>query len=812
MDSEFFRFGVVDEAGNIAYSDGSDGKAGGADWFLRAKSGQASIGMPRILNRAAGELVATAAMPLGEQVFVGELSLQVWRSLYQDLTYGQDGYVFVLAADGTTIAHPDLSLILNRDNDLEKSDAELEPLIRLEQQMVLGQRGSGRYQYFGHDRFLAFAPIRGTDWSLATVAPSGELLGTAWRWRTHVLYAAAGLIAIAMFFVLRSIRVSRVMAISEATLRQVIDTVPIGLAVLDRRGGTLLANQALYAMHALPNPGDDPRLGLTDLVPAKDQQRVGEALARAFDAEGVVQEEVQGQRAGGAAFDSLLAFSALPPGSAFGQAVIMAVVDVSAHNRQAELLVSSLERFSAVFITMPQGLILGEVLFDQHGAACSIHISDVNPSAAAMFPLHRGQELADDLATLPPVDGQSWLSMLDEVTKTGDSKYIHQLTLDHVHYYDLFAYCYRHGHLAVVVNDVSERTRAEREIHLLSTRDRLTGLCNRYAFELAVQQLREAGAPMGVLYMDIDGLRIVNTALGLEAGDQVLRDVAGLLQQLSSPPEVLARLGGDGFALLMPGVSRQALESRLQAIRELIAEHNRQSDLPVSVSLSIGVAHGEVSSDIEGLVRQAEDNLYREKLYREQSFRSSPIQVLSRALEARDFNTEGHSERLQSLIEMFARELRLAESEVLDLRLLAQFHDIGKVGIPDRILFKPGKLSPEEWAVMKQHSQIGSQIAESSRDLLPIADLILKHHERWDGTGYPLGIRREEIPLACRILAIADTYDAMTNDRPYRRAMTHAEARAEIEGQGGRQFDPALVAQLSVPLAEWQRNEARTTA
>lgn len=808
----FSRFGLVDSLGRITYSDGTTANASNAAWFVRARSGQSNVSEPSILNRAAGELTAIAAMPFDDQVLLGELDLRAWRALYQDLQYGESGYVFVLAADGTTIAHPDLSLILNQDNDLNKSDPEIAALIELERQMVRRERGGGHYQYFGHDRFLAFAPIVGTEWSLAAVVSSDELFGPAWRWRAQVLYAASVLLAIGLFFVLRSIRVARVMAISETTLRQVIDTVPIGLAVLDKRGRVLLANEALGKMYGLPSHVSVTGTGLIDLVPAMDRERIDAALARAFGSQGVVQEEFQGQLAGAAPFESLLAFSALPPGSVFGQAVIMAAVDVSAHNRQAELLLGSMERFNALFVTMPQGLILGEVLIGQGGSASSIRISDVNPSAAAMFGLRRGQDITEGLGTMSPIDGRPLLSMLAQVSRFGESMQIHQLTPDGIHFYDLFVYCYRHGHLAVVINDVSERARAAQEIHLLSTRDRLTGLSNRHAFDLAVQQLQQSDVAIGALHMDIDGLRIINKALGADAGDRVLRDVAHILQQLNQPEGVLARLGGDGFAMLLPGVSRQVLDARVQAIREQIAIHNQQPDLSVPVSLSIGIAYGEASAGVEELVRQAEDNLYREKLYREQSFRSSPIQVLNRALEARDFNTEGHSARLQSIVEMFAQELGLAETEVLDLRLLAQFHDVGKVGIPDRILFKPGKLSPEEWAVMQQHSQIGSQIAESSRDLLPIADLILKHHERWDGTGYPLGITAEEIPLACRILAIADAYDAMTNDRPYRRALSHSEASAEIERQSGRQFDPALVAKLLTPLAEWQRNETQFKA
>ncbi|WP_245867411.1 Cyclic di-GMP phosphodiesterase [Sporomusa silvacetica DSM 10669] len=128
-----------------------------------------------------------------------------------------------------------------------------------------------------------------------------------------------------------------------------------------------------------------------------------------------------------------------------------------------------------------------------------------------------------------------------------------------------------------------------------------------------------------------------------------------------------------------------------------------------------------------------------------------------------------------------------------DLKLLAQFHDIGKVGIPDKILFKPGTLTPEKFNEMQRHSEIGFRIAQSSPDLNLIADYILKHHEWWDGSGYPMGLSGENIPLECRILSIADAYDAMTSDRPYRKALVHKHAIDELRRFAGIQFDPELV-------------------
>jgi HD-GYP domain-containing protein (c-di-GMP phosphodiesterase class II) len=164
-----------------------------------------------------------------------------------------------------------------------------------------------------------------------------------------------------------------------------------------------------------------------------------------------------------------------------------------------------------------------------------------------------------------------------------------------------------------------------------------------------------------------------------------------------------------------------------------------------------------------------------------------------KALGERDYITEGHGKRLTRLCEKVGEGKDLNSAQIDNIKLLAQVHDLGKVGIPDNILFKKGKLTEEEWEIMRQHPEKGYRIASSSPDLFGIADLILKHHEKWDGTGYPLGLKGNDIPVECRILAIVDAFDAMTNDRPYSKAKTRKEAIDELLRCSGTQFDPELI-------------------
>lgn len=345
-----------------------------------------------------------------------------------------------------------------------------------------------------------------------------------------------------------------------------------------------------------------------------------------------------------------------------------------------------------------------------------------------------------------------------------------------------------------VGRDITGRKEAEEQLRYLSTHDSLTGLHNRLYFEEQMN-LMENGEydPVGLVMCDVDGLKIVNDTLGHDKGDRLLKTVANLINQCFRKNDIVARVGGDEFAVLLPETSRLTVEQTLNRIREKVKEYNLgNSELPLSISLGYAV-RTTADTTMGTIFEDADNNMYREKLHSRLSTRSSIVQTLMRALEARDFITEGHGDRLQELVVQMARVLDLPERTVNDLRLLAQFHDIGKVGVPDSILFKRGSLTKSEYSIMQRHCEIGHRIALSAPELVLIADWILKHHEWWNGKGYPLGLEGEDIPLECRILAIADAYDAMTSNRPYRQAMTHEEAIAELKKYAGIQFDSSLV-------------------
>ena len=352
-------------------------------------------------------------------------------------------------------------------------------------------------------------------------------------------------------------------------------------------------------------------------------------------------------------------------------------------------------------------------------------------------------------------------------------------------------------------SDITERKHMEDRLREMSLYDALTGLYNRSMFEEEIRRLQdERYCPMGIIVCDINGLKLINDTMGHTQGDSLLRTFADILKRCFRDSDIMARIGGDEFAVLLPQSSPEIMRECSRRIRQEVSQHNDQDrNFDLSVALGYALESGP-GLDTKELFKRADNVMYKEKLQQSYSSRSATVQALIKTLEARDFITDGHAGRLHNYAQKLGHSLGLSEERLNDLQILARFHDLGKVGIPDHILFKPDRLTDEEFEEMKRHCEIGHRIAMSTSDLAPVADYILKHHEWWDGRGYPLGIRSEEIPLESRIIGLTDAYDAMTSERPYKRAMSHDQAVRELKRCAGTQFDPALVEEFIRILGE----------
>lgn len=346
--------------------------------------------------------------------------------------------------------------------------------------------------------------------------------------------------------------------------------------------------------------------------------------------------------------------------------------------------------------------------------------------------------------------------------------------------------------LVGIGHDITERKKTQDSLEYLTFHDPLTDLYNRRFVEDELLRLeKQAVVPISVVMADVNGLKIVNDSLGHGAGDRLLITAAQVLRTCVSHDDVVARTGGDEFVILMPGQGPEAAEALCQSIRRRAAQVRSG---PIDLSIALGHAtKEETDQTLVSILHLAEDYMYQDKSSNSQSSRSALVRSLMKTLQEKSFETEEHAHNLQFLAERLALKLELTNREISEVSLLAVLHDLGKVAISEDILQKAGPLTDEEWQVMRKHPEIGHRIALSSPDLAMVADGILSHHEHWDGRGYPRGLVGEEIPLAARIVALADAFDAMTSQRPYSRRKSVGEAIAELRRCAGKQFDPHLV-------------------
>ncbi|MFP4021491.1 MAG: HD-GYP domain-containing protein, partial [Halanaerobium sp.] len=296
--------------------------------------------------------------------------------------------------------------------------------------------------------------------------------------------------------------------------------------------------------------------------------------------------------------------------------------------------------------------------------------------------------------------------------------------------------------------------------------------------------------PISIIMGDLNGLKIINDSYGQKMGDKLLIKTAEMLKELVRADDILARYGGDEFTILLPKTSNKIAQKIVKRIKNKSREQNVDE---ISLSISLGKATKvEKNQKITEIIKSAEDNLYQNKLSESRSSKSNIVQGLLNTLNAKSSETKEHAVRMTKLAFDFGEKLGLSNSKLNRLSLLATLHDIGKTSISEKILKKPAKLTDAEWELIKEHPERGAKIAAASEEFAAITDEILYHHEKWDGSGYPDGLEREEIPYLARIITIIDSYDVMTNDRPYSKAMSREEALKEIKNCAGSQFDPQL--------------------
>ena len=347
-----------------------------------------------------------------------------------------------------------------------------------------------------------------------------------------------------------------------------------------------------------------------------------------------------------------------------------------------------------------------------------------------------------------------------------------------------------------IIVDITESRKRLEQIQYINEHDYMTGLYNRRHYELEKERLDyESRTPISIIIADINGVRLINDAFGHSEGDRLIIETAKLIESRCREGDLLARTGGDDFTIILPDTGHDKAYEIANIIKESCEKFNRtisNNEKYLNLSIGFGTKENEYGS-MDNAEKEAEEYLRKRKLFERKSYHNAVLSSIMATMYARSHETEAHSLRISGLCRKIAEKMCLPQKLMDELHLFSMLHDIGKVGIDDRILNKPDSLTNTESHIMETHPEIGYKIAMAAPELESVAEYILSHHERWDGSGYPNGKCGEEIPLLSRILAVADTYDAMTEDRVYRKAMSKEAALEEIERNAGTQFDPNIV-------------------
>ena len=339
---------------------------------------------------------------------------------------------------------------------------------------------------------------------------------------------------------------------------------------------------------------------------------------------------------------------------------------------------------------------------------------------------------------------------------------------------------------------ISEQNEILQKEQYLKYHDSFTGLHNRLYFmeELPKLDIQE-NLPLTIVLCDVNKLKLVNDSLGCRVGDKLLKSFSSIFQRACHKGDLLARIENDEFACILLNTDPSKALQKIEKIKSQIF-HLPSNTLEISVSFGYNTKTDQ-SEDIFDIMKDAEEMLEHEKQTEKRDLVKKTVILILKTMFDKYRNEKEHSKRVGSLREQMGKYLGLPPKEIHKLKIAGAMHDIGKIAVDEKVLYKKGKLTRREWIQVKSHAEAGYRILNSSQAFSAIAPTVLQHHEKWDGTGYPKGLKGEEILLSARVIAIVEAYDALTAFKTYRKQLSKDEAFEEIIRCSGTQFDPEIV-------------------
>lgn len=536
-------------------------------------------------------------------------------------------------------------------------------------------------------------------------------------------------------------------------------------------------------------------LSYKDLIAPEYRESIWKELSSALKAESGFESEYEIMTASGERKWVLERAEGVYDKQGEVEAIEGIILDISDRKKSEEQLRRLLERTQSMIENHQAVMLLVEPL--------SGRIIEANAAATSFYGYSKGELLEMTIQDINTLDKDE-ITALRTKALNKEQKYFtfpHRLKNGEIRFVDVCSSPIDHGGQKIlfsIIFDVTKREEIAKQNEFMAYHCHLTGLYNRRFFEEDFERrVKKGDFPVAILLGNLDGFRMFNDAFGRVEGDEVLKTTAKRLKALINDGDVLARVGGDEFAIIVTGKNEVDIRQYLDKLNQEFDsdyENFEIDEIDEVLTMSWGYGFQRHKEDsLDKLYKDAETFMRNRKFYSDRSARSKLVDVIMGTLFAKSKREKDHSERVGELCRTIARELKLSKSEVDKIRVAGLLHDIGKIGIDETILNKPGKLGAAEWELMKLHSAKGSAILEKTTEYNDIADIVLLHHERYDGFGYPHGLKSDAIPLGARIIAIADAFDTMTSERTYKVAMEKEEAREEIRSCSGTHFDPEIV-------------------
>ncbi|MEI8200250.1 MAG: HD domain-containing phosphohydrolase [Eubacteriales bacterium] len=465
--------------------------------------------------------------------------------------------------------------------------------------------------------------------------------------------------------------------------------------------------------------------------------------------------------------------------------------DISRRKADELRLVQSEEKYRLLITSMNQGLALFRIITDNVGMPVDYIFLDINQSFTRYFGYTKEKALNKKVKEIVPRFSQQLINFFEKIALTGEPDSIESFPGSGGKYYSLYAYTPQQNEFAVLVTDVTDRMVKESRITYLSYHDQLTGLYNRRFYEEEMLRLdTDRDLPLSIAMGDVNGLKLINDSFGHMAGDELLKMTAEILKEGCRADDIIARLGGDEFVIILPktdSIETQRVIERIQKLTQKV----KVNDIGLSISFGYETKTKKEQKILD-IFKLAEDHMYHNKLKESSTLRSRIIDVIVNILYEKNKREMQHSKNVSEISSAIAAEMNLDIAALNQIKLAGLMHDIGKIGLSEEVLNGLHAPSTEDWKQIRKHPEIGYRILSSSDEFADIAISVLDHHERWDGKGYPKGLKGESIPLAARIIAVAEAFDAMTGSETYKSVMGTQEAEAEIRKGSGKQFDPEI--------------------